>query len=142
VWSALAAACLSMLATAAWAADESGKPDGTIEFSEGSAGIGVGFSWGSGVLVYKGKRHPFKISGLSVGELGGKTVNARGEVYHLKTLSDFNGSYTSAGAGATAGGGFDVEAMRNGNGVEIKVVSTTQGADLKAAISGIKITLE
>jgi hypothetical protein len=141
VW-LIAVGCALAFSTAAGAADDAGKPDGTIEFTEGAAGVGIGYSWGKGVLVYKGKRHPFKISGLSVGELGGKTVSARGEVYHLKNLTDFNGTYTSAGAGATAGGGFDVEAMRNGNGVEIKVVSTTQGADLKAAISGIKITLE
>ena len=57
------------------------------------------------------------------GELGANKITARGEVYHLKHLKDFNGTYTSTGAGATAGGGFDVEAMRNGNGVEIKVVS-------------------
>jgi hypothetical protein len=135
------AACIVLASGAAWAADE-GKPAGTIEFTEGSVGVGIGYAWGKGVLTYEGKRHPFKISGLSVGELGGKTIQAHGSVYHLKKLDDFNGTYTSAGAGATAGGGFDVEAMRNGNGVEIKVVSTTQGADLKAAIEGIKITLE
>jgi hypothetical protein len=32
--------------------------------------------------------------------------------------------------------------MRNGNGVEIKAVSTTEGADLRAAIEGVRITLE
>lgn len=139
--SALALACVWVLAGSATAADD-GKPVATIEFKETSVGIGVGYSWGEGFLVYEGKRHPFKITGLSAGELGGKTVSARGEVYHLKKLADFSGTYTSAGAGATAAGGFDVEAMRNSNGVEIKVISTTQGADLKAAISGIKITLE
>jgi hypothetical protein len=139
---AIVIACALAIATVATAAEDAGKPDATVEFTEGSAALGIGYSWGKGVLVYQGKRHPIKISGLSVGELGGKTVSARGEVYHLKKLEDFNGTYTSAGAGATAGGGFDVEAMRNSNGVEIKVVSTTEGADIKAAISGVKFTLE
>jgi len=121
---------------------ESGKPDATVELEEASAAVGIGYTWGKGVLIYKGKRHNFKMSGFSAGELGGKKVTARGEVYHLNNLADFNGIYTSAGAGATAGGGFDVEAMRNGKGVEIKMVSSTQGADLKAAISGVTFTLE
>jgi hypothetical protein len=136
----IALACVVALANPAPAAD-SGKPDGTIELEEGSAAVGIGYTWGKGVLVYKGKRHPFTLKGFTAGELGGAKITARGEVYHLNNLEDFNGIYTSAGAGATAGGGFDVEAMRNGKGVEIKMVSTTQGADLKAAISGVTFTL-
>ena len=66
----------------------------------------------------------------------------RGEVYHLTNLPDFNGTYTSVGAGATVAGGFDVESMRNANGVEIKIVSTTRGVDLRAAVEGIKIDLK
>jgi hypothetical protein len=131
-----------VLAGVAAAAEKSGRPDATIELKEGSVGVGVGYSWGKGVLVYKGKRYRFKISGLTAGELGATKITARGEVYHLKRLTDFNGTYTSASAGATAGGGFDVEAMRNGNGVELKVVSTTKGADLLAAVEGVTITLE
>lgn len=133
---------LSLWTGAAPGADDSGKPDATIEFEAASAAVGIGYSWGKGVLHYKGKSHPFKVSGLTAGELGGTKVNARGEVYHLNKLEDFSGLYTSSGAGATAAGGFDVEAMRSGKGVEIKVVSTTQGLDIKAAISGIKFTLE
>ena len=131
-----------VLAGVATAADESGRPDASVEFKEGSVAVGIGYAWGKGVLTYKGKRYPFKISGLTAGELGATKITARGDVYHLKQLADFNGTYTSASAGATAGGGFDVEAMRNGNGVEIKMVSTTKGADLRAAIEGVTMTLK
>lgn len=131
-----------ILATTTTQAEDPGQPAGTIELREASVAVGVGYTWGDGVLIYKGKRHPFKLTGLTAGELGGTKVTARGDVYHLNDLADFNGNYTSVGAGATAAGGFDVEAMRNGKGVEIKVVSTTQGADLKAAIEGLKITLK
>jgi len=124
------------------AAGKDSKPVGQIQLKEGSVAVGIGYSWGKGVLTYRGKRYPFKISGLTAGELGGVTITARGDVYLLKKLEDFNGTYTSVGAGATAGGGFDVEAMRNANGVEIKVTSTTRGADLRAAIEGVKISLE
>jgi hypothetical protein len=135
---AVAAVCV---AGAASAADDSGKPDATIELEEGSGGIGIGYTWGKGTLHYQGKKYPITISGFSAGELGGSKIQAHGSVYHLKKLSDFNGTYTSTDAGATFGGGFDVEAMRNGNGVEIKMVSSTEGADLKAAVSGVTFTI-
>jgi hypothetical protein len=138
----LAVGCGLILATMAAQAEDSGKPVGVIHLSEASVAVGIGYTWGDGVLEYKGKRYPFKLTGLTAGELGGTKVTARGDVYHLSSLEDFNGNYTSVGAGATAAGGFDVEAMRNGKGVEIKLVSTTQGADLKAAIEGLKITLK
>ena len=132
-----------MAAGPLWAAeDESGKPDATIQLEEGSVGLGIGYTWGKGTLHFGGKRYPITLKGISAGELGGAKIQAHGEVYHLKRVEDFNGTYTSTGAGATAAGGFDVEAMRNGNGVEIKIVSTTQGADLKAAISGVTFTVE
>jgi hypothetical protein len=132
-----------MAAGPVWAADpDPGKPDATIELEEGSVGLGIGYTWGKGTLHYGGKRYPITLKGISAGELGGAKIQAHGAVYHLKRVEDFNGTYTSTGAGATAAGGFDVEAMRNGNGVEIKIVSTTQGADLKAAISGVTFTVE
>ena len=138
----VAALVAAMTAAPAFAADDdSGKPDATIELEEGSGGIGIGYVWGKGKLHYKGKTYPITIKGFSAGELGGAKITARGDVYHLTKLDDFNGTYTSSSAGATFGGGFDVEAMRNGNGVEIKMVSTTQGADLKAAISGVTFTV-
>lgn len=137
------AVAVSMAAMPAWAADpDPGTPDATIELEEGSVGLGIGYTWGKGTLHFGGKHYPITLKGISAGELGGAKIQARGEVYHLKRVEDFDGTYTSTGAGATAAGGFDVEAMRNGNGVEIKIVSTTQGADLKAAISGVTFTVE
>ena len=137
----LAAVMVVAAAMPALAADakkkDSGKPDATIELEEGSVGVGVGYTWGKGTLKFQGKHYPITISGFGAGELGGTKIQARGEVYHLRHLKDFDGNYTSTGAGATFGGGFDVESMRNGNGVEIKMVSSTEGADLKAAISGV-----
>lgn len=137
----LVAVTVAIAAAPVTAKDDGGKPDATIELEEGSGGIGIGYTWGRGTLTYEGKKYPITISGFSAGELGGSKIQAHGAVYHLKKLSDFDGTYTSSDAGATFGGGFDVEAMRNGNGVEIKMVSTTEGADLKAAVSGVTFTV-
>jgi hypothetical protein len=33
-------------------------PDGVIELSGGSVAAGIGFSWGSGTLIFQGQRYP------------------------------------------------------------------------------------
>jgi hypothetical protein len=118
------------------------KPDATLKLSEGQVGLGIGWSWGKGVLTFKGKEHPFKVKGLSVGDVGITTADATGSVYHLKKLSDFNGTYTSAAAEGTLGGGAGVTTMKNQNGVVINLKATTQGVNIKLAGEGVKLTLE
>lgn len=54
---------------------------------------GIGFSWGSGTLTQAGKDYPIKIDGLSLASVGITTASAYGKVYHLKELSDINGTY-------------------------------------------------
>ena len=117
-------------------------PDGTVELSEGSVAAGIGFSWGKGTLTYKGQKYPVKVEGLAVGEVGITRASARGEVYDLKKLEDFSGNYSAVGAGATVGGGAGVRAMKNQNGVVIELKSTTQGASVKLAAAGVRLTLD
>ena len=84
--------------------------------------------------------------------LRGRRTQTRGEsstpghdhlrVFDLKKLEDFSGNYTAGGVGATAGGGAGATIMKNQNGVIIELTSTTQGASLKLAASGIRLTLE
>ena len=74
-------------------------PDATVKITGKSIAAGVGFSWGSGVLTYQGKEYPFSISGLSAGDIGFNVAELSGEVMNLRNLADFNGNYTSFGAG-------------------------------------------
>ncbi len=137
----LVTVALTLGGGAAMASDHE-KSDATVEFSGGSVAAGIGFSWGSGTLHYKGKAHKFKVDGLSVGDVGVTSVTAKGNVFHLKKLEDFAGNYTAIAAGAAAGGGGGVSDMRNQNGVEIRAVSTSQGAKVKLGVEGMKVTLE
>jgi hypothetical protein len=118
------------------------KPDATLTFSGGSVSVGIGYSWGNGMLTYQGKDYPFTVDGLSVGAIGGSSVTAAGDVYNLKKLEDLNGNYTAATAQGTIGGGAGATTMQNQAGVVIKLVSTTQGIEFKLAASGVKITLK
>ncbi len=117
------------------------KPDATLNLSEGTVALGIGYSWGKGTLAYQGKNYPVKIEGLSVGEVGVDRATAVGNVYNLKKLADFDGNYAAAGAGGTIGGGAGVTAMKNQNGVVIELKSTTQGASLKLAAEGLKLSV-
>lgn len=74
--------------------------------------------------------------------MGIQRATATGDVFNLKKLADFNGNYTAGAAGATIGGGVGVTAMKNQNGVVIELKSTTQGANLKLAAEGLKLTLQ
>jgi len=118
------------------------KPNATLTLSEGQVAVGIGWSWGDGVLTFKGKNYPFKVGGLSVVDVGITKANAVGKVYHLTKLSDFNGTYTGAAAEGTIGGGAGISTMKNQNGVVIELQSTTQGVNFKLAGEGVKFTLE
>jgi len=129
-------------AVAGFAGAQAKKPDATVELTEGSVAVGIGWSWGKGTLIYKGKKYPVKVDGLSVGELGVNRATARGDVFDLKKLEDFDGTYTAGGVGGTIGGGAGASIMKNQNGVVIEMKSTTQGASLKLAASGIRLSVE
>jgi len=139
--SILVLAMVMVLSGLALAAEDK-KPDATLKLSEGQVALGIGWSWGKGILTYKGKDYPFKVEGLSVGDVGVTKADAVGKVYNLKKMSDFNGTYTSAAAQGTLGGGAGASTMKNQNGVVINLESTTQGVNVKLAGEGVKFTLE
>ena len=115
---------------------------GTVTVESKSVALGIGVSWGDGVLTFRGKTHKFSVDGLSVVDLGIAKVSARGTVKNLKNLEDFSGNYVAAGAGAAVGGGASVVALKNQNGVEMKLTATTQGVKLALATAGINIKLK
>jgi len=118
-------------------------PDGTVEFSGGSIAAGIGFTWGSGTLTFKGTKYPITVSGLSVGASAGATsITASGSVFNLNKLADFDGNYTAVGTGATVGGGASIITMRNQNGVVIDKVATTQGLKISLDAAGVRLRIK
>lgn len=117
-------------------------PDATLTLSEGSVAAGIGWSWGKGHLMYQGKTHPFRLEGLSVGEVGVTKAKAEGKVYGLKNLEDFEGVYGAASAEITAQEGQGATVVMNPKGVRIVLTSKTSGASLKVAAEGLKLKLE
>jgi len=115
---------------------------GKVTLESKSVAIGIGVSWGDGVLEYQGKKYPFTVNGLSVLDLGISKVTARGDVTKLKKVEDFSGNYVAAGAGVTVGGGASAIALKNQNGVEMTLTATTQGVKLALATAGVDIKLK
>jgi len=123
----------------AMAADQ--VPDGTIELSGGSVAVGIGYTWGSGKLVFQGKQYQLKVSGVSIADVGVSDYTATGSVYSLKKAEDIAGTYAAATAGVTVAGGVSGVAMKNQNGVLIQFSATREGLQFTLAPAGITITL-
>jgi len=122
--------------------DEKKTPDGTVKLSEGSVAAGIGWSWGHGTLSYKGKDYRFKVDGLSVGDIGVTKAEAKGNVYNLKKIEDFDGVYAAASAGITVQEGKSATVVVNDKGVQLALTSITKGGNLKVAAEGLKVKIE
>lgn len=118
------------------------KPSGTVSITSKSIAIGVGVSWGEGVLTFQGKEYPFKLNGLSVLDLGISSLSVAGEVYGLNKVEDFNGKFVAGSAGAALGGGVEWTTTKNQHDVLMKLKSTQKGVKLKLAPEGLSITLK
>jgi hypothetical protein len=127
------------------AATQESKPDATLRLSGGSFAAGVGFSWGSGTLTYKGKDYPVKVNGLSLGKVGITSSSAYGEVYNLKKLQDFNGHY-DVGAkgtrGVTLASGKSGTLMTNQAGVIVRISATQKGVNVNATGGGVDMQIK
>jgi hypothetical protein len=117
-------------------------PSGSVRLHGGSVAAGVGYVWGHGTLAYGNKRYRFKLSGISVVDVGAASITASGDVYNLKGLRDFDGNYTAVTAGLTIAGGGSVAYLKNENGVVIKLVSTTEGLRFNLSADGVHIKLQ
>lgn len=138
----LTTAIAPTFATDAPPVSDSTPADGSVVLSGGAVAAGVGYTWGDGALTFKDHKYNFKISGLSVVDVGASSYSASGTVYHLNKVSDFAGNYFSLSAGAAVGGGGNAVYLQNQNGVVIKVTATEVGLRFNLAASGINIALK
>lgn len=106
------------------------------------AGLLVGGGAGSGVLTYRGKSYPFRITGTSFGITVGATVGRLdGWASGIREVSDFAGAYSSVGGGFALVGGVNGVHLRNEKGVTIVLQGPKAGLELAANISQITISL-
>jgi hypothetical protein len=137
----LAMAALLLLAGTPGIAQRPYYSVGSVSIDMTSVGAGVGFSSGSGVLMFKGQRLLFKIDGLSVGSVGISSISAVGNVYNMTSVSQFPGNYAAVGAGVALAGGVGGLKMQNQSGVIINLYAVQQGVQLNIGPQGFTVTM-
>jgi hypothetical protein len=115
-------------------------PIGTVSIDMTSVAAGIGYSSGSGTLRFQGKTYIFKIDGLSVGNVGISSINAVGNVYNMRSVSQFPGNYAALGAGISLAGGVAGLNLENSSGVIINLYAVQQGVQLNIGPQGFTIS--
>ena len=137
----LAMVALLLVSVTPGTAQQQYYPIASVSIDMTTVGAGVGFSSGSGVLRFNGKRYVFKIDGLSVGNVGIASISAVGNVYNMTSVSQFPGNYAAIGAGITLAGGASGLKMQNQSGVIINLYAVQQGVQLNIGPQGFNITM-
>src|SRR5258706_4041489 len=135
-------AVAALTATLASPALAQRRADARISFPGGSVAFLAGVNWGSGTLTYRGHNYPLRVRGLAVGAVGANSYRATGVVYHLRRVSDIEGSYGAMEGSMTAGAGQGGIGMKNDKGVVINARSTSSGLKLTLAPTGVQIKLK
>jgi hypothetical protein len=135
------AACASQNGAQQAAAGQT--PDGTITMHQVQAAfIGAGNA-GTGTLYFRGHAYPFTVGGLGVGGIGASTINATGEVYHLRSLSQFAGPYVQGRMGFAFGTSSKGDLwLQNDAGVVLHLHAKREGLMLSLGGDAVVITLK
>lgn len=119
------------------------QASGGVRLKIVKAGLLVGGGVGRGVLIYRGRTYPFRLSGISLGITAGATIGRlEGRASGIRDVSDFAGSYSSVGGGAALVGGLNGVHLRNEKGVTMVLQGPKAGLEFAANISGITISLK
>src|ERR1700691_3168902 len=123
---------------------EGSIPSGYVWLSGGVIAVGIGYSWGHGTLYNSKdqKQYKFKISGVSVADVGGAGITAEGEVYNLTSPADLSGDYSAVTAGMTIIEGGSIAYLKTHKGVVIKLHSQTGGLRFNLSANGVHLTLQ
>jgi len=107
------------------------------------AALMVGAGGGNGVLTYRGRDYPFRVSGLSLGVTAGASVSRlEGWASGIRQVGDFAGTYSSVGGGGAFAGGFGGVQLGNEKGVRIALQGPKAGMEFAANLSGVRISLK
>jgi hypothetical protein len=136
-------AVIALFAVVLPAASSFAQAPGYVRVKFAKAGVMVGAGSGSGVLTYRGRDYPFRVSGLSLGVTAGASVSRlQGWASGIKQVSDFAGTYSSVGGGGAFVGGAGGVHLANEKGVRLALQGPKAGMEFAANLSSIKISLK
>src|SRR3954467_15906584 len=91
-----------------------------VVFTKGGFIVGVG--GGEGVLLLRGHKYPFTVSGMSVSfTIGASTTKLVGRALNLRVPESIEGSYAGGGAGGAIAAGAGAVLVQNGNGLILQL---------------------
>jgi hypothetical protein len=141
--SAIRVAVIALFALALPVTPSLAQAPGYVRVKFMKAGVMVGAGGGSGVLTYRGRDYPFRVSGLSLGVTAGASVSRlEGWASDISQVNDFAGTYSAVGFGGALVGGVGGVHLRNEKGVTIVLQGPKAGMEFAANLSGIKISLK
>jgi hypothetical protein len=112
-----------------------------VIFTKGGFIVGVG--GGEGLLILRGKRYPFTVSGMSVGfTIGASTTKFVGRALNLRGPASIEGAYSAIGAGGAIAAGAGGVQLQNANGVILQLSGPRVGAEVSAAVGGVTVRLK
>ena len=142
--SAFRSGLIALLALAGFAFHSAAYADGgEISFSVVKAGLVIGGSAGSGVLIFHGQRYPLGIGGISYGfTFGASETRFHGTVSHIRSPRDVTGVYAAGNVGAAVGRGAQAIVLTNQHGAVLELVGNSVGAIVSADLNGLVITVK
>jgi hypothetical protein len=139
---AIRVAVIALFAVVLPATSSLAQAAGHVRVKFVKAALMVGAGGGSGVLTYRGRDYPFRVSGLSLGVSAGSSISwLEGWASGIREVSDFAGTYSSVGAGGALVGGAGGIHLGNEKGVRIDLQGPKAGMEFAANLSKIKISL-
>jgi hypothetical protein len=130
---------------------QSPKAAGAVTFAGTVAAppSGMGVTWGKGTLILNdGTQHAFEVNGLGVTSTREAIVSmqAVGEVFNLKKLEDFEGTYRAGQRDVQTGRAADDISLTNERGVVIALTLrtdvTTRDVTLTPSATGVTVKLD
>jgi hypothetical protein len=110
---------------------------------------GMGATWGKGTLILNdGTQHAFEVEGLGVRGTAAAivSVQAVGEVFNLKKLGDFEGTYRAGQRDVQTGRAAEDVSLTNERGVVIALTLrtdvTTRDVTLTPSATGVTVKLD
>ena len=111
----------------------------SVVFTKGGFIVGVG--GGQGVLHFKGRNYPFRVSGISAGTIGVSHMDLIGTASNLRRPTDLAGSYSAGSASIAVVGGAKVARVQNANGVVLELHGAQVGLEVSLNFGGATITM-
>ncbi len=119
------------------------RPDARVEITHWQLGMMGQVSWGDGVLIYRGRRLPFRVRGAGVGGVGMARVRASGDVFNLRDVSQFPGVYAQARTGIVTPGAQmgGILWLQNTSGVQLRLRPRRTGLAAQVGADGVLIEM-